>query len=361
LRFSKLSIFLLVIFTSSFAANHVFSQIEFVENKGQWDPKVKFMSKAGTGAFFLQKNGFTVIQHNQKDLERLIEKTHGHHTGAQAKSSLSNRINSHVYNVEFVNANPSAEILPDKELPSVNNYFIGSDKTKWASNCKIFKGVTYKNMYPGIDVRYYIDAAGRLKYDMIVHPGADVNNIALKYTGVDKLAIKNKELVINTSVGENRELYPYTYQVIDNERKELDCKYVIDGNVVKFKVKNHSSNAPLIIDPTQVFFTYSGSTSDNWGFTATYGPDGSFFSGGIVFGTGFRVSPGAYQETYGGGKFDLAVMKLTPDGKQRVYATYIGGDGEEQPHSLIVDPQGNLIIAGITRSTNYPTLPLTTP
>ena len=63
-------------------------------------------------------------------------------------------------------------------------------------------------MYPGIDVRYYSDAAGRLKYDFIVHPGADVNNIALKYTGVDKLTLKNKELIINTSVGENRELYP---------------------------------------------------------------------------------------------------------------------------------------------------------
>ena len=55
-------------------ADNAFSQIEFVENKGQWDPKVKFMSKVGTGAFFLQKNGFTVIQHNQKDLDRLIEK-----------------------------------------------------------------------------------------------------------------------------------------------------------------------------------------------------------------------------------------------------------------------------------------------
>ena len=54
-------------------------------------------------------------------------------------------------------------------------------------------------------------------------------------------------------------------------------------------------------------------------------------------------------------------MKLTPDGKQRVYATYIGGNAEEQPHSLIVDPQGNLVITGITRSSDYPTFPVTTP
>ena len=46
--------------------------------------------------------------------------------------------------------------------------------------------------------------------------------IALRYNGADKLAVKNKELVINTSVGDNKELYPYTYQVDNNERKELD-------------------------------------------------------------------------------------------------------------------------------------------
>ncbi|MBA3675573.1 MAG: PKD domain-containing protein, partial [Chitinophagaceae bacterium] len=64
--------------------------------------------------------------------------------------------------------------------------------------------------------------------------------------------------------------------------------------------------------------------------------------------------PGAFQTNFASGKFDISIMKLTPDGKNRVYATYIGGSGQEQPHSLIVDPQGNLILAGRTNSSNYP-------
>ncbi len=44
---------------------------------------------------------------------------------------------------------------------------------------------------------------------------------------------------------------------------------------------------------------------------------------------------------------------------QRLYATYIGGSRNEQPHSMIADAQGNLIIAGRTKSQNYPvTVPL---
>lgn len=344
-----------------FTAEKSFSQMEFIENKGQWDARVKFMSKAGNGSFFLQKNGFTIVQHNQAELDKLVERSHSGNAVSQARPANSNTVNSHAYSVEFLNANPSPEILPDKASPSVNNYFIGDDKSKWASNCKIYKGVTYKNMYPGIDVRYYIDAAGSLKYDIIVHPGANENLVAMKYTGADKLKIKNKELVISTSVGEHKELSPYTYQVVDNVRKELDCKYAIDGDVVRFKIKNYSPDVPLIIDPVERFFTYTGSRVDNWGFTATYGPDGSFFSGGIVFGTGFRVTTGAYKENYNGGKFDIGIMKLTPDGKLNVYTTYLGGSGEEQPHSLIVDPQGNLIIAGITNSPNYPLFPVSNP
>ena len=60
-------------------------------------------------------------------------------------------------------------------------------------------------------------------------------------------------------------------------------------------------NSTLVIDPVVIFCSFSGSTTDNWGFTATYGPDGSMYGGGIVFGTGFPTSPGAYQTAFQGG------------------------------------------------------------
>ena len=356
MKFFKLFSFLIVS-AISFVTGNAFSQTEFIENKGQWDKQVTFMTTAGNGAFFLQKKGFTVLQHDAKDLENLIHKNHTQNRVAAAFEKAI--LHSHAYTVQFVGANENAEIIPDKALPSVNNYFIGNDKSKWAGDCKLYGGVTYKNVYPNIDVRYYSDAGARLKYDIIVHPGGDINKIALQYKGADNLAIKNKELVIKTSVGENKELSPYTYEIINNQRKDVETKYEIKGDVVRFKVKDHAANSTLIIDPSLVFFSYTGSVTDNWGFTATYGPDGSFFSGGIAFGNNFPVSTGAYQTTFAGGERDIAIMKLTPDGKNRVYATYIGGSGSEQPHSLIVDPQGNLILAGRTNSSNYPvTVPL---
>ena len=353
------------------------AQLQFIENKGQWDNRVSFKSDISNGAFFLQKNGFTVVLHNTDDLQNLSNRMHGHldvdsSTISQTKNynskssipknpSIDNIvIRSHAYRVNFIGASMNTESQPDKALATYNNYFIGNDKSKWKGGCKIYQGVTYKNMYPNIDVRYYTDA-GTLKYDLIVHPGGNVDNIALRYEGVDKLEIKNKELVIGTSVGEVKELYPYTYQVEKTGRSNVDCKYVVKDNVVRFKVKNYSPDATLIIDPTLIFSSFTGSIANNWGYTATPGPDGSFFAGGIAFGTGYPTSTGAYDESYNegleedaNGPYDIGIIKLSPDGVNRLYGTYLGGKGNEQPHSMICDPQGNLIVAGRTSSTNFP-------
>lgn len=344
--------YFLITAVTFFLALKSFSQIEFIENKGQWNREVKFMSLAGSGSFYLRQNGFTVTQNNLSDVEGFKAKRHGEISETQLKQGVGSKIRSHAYAVNFVNAQ-TAQIIPDKAIPTVNNYFIGNDKSKWATDCRIYKGVTYKDVYPGIDVRYYSDAGSNLKYDFIIHPGADPNKIAMKYNGADKISIRNKELVISTTLGDNKELSPYTYQVIDNKRQELDCRYVLEGDIVKFKVKNYSPDKTLIIDPTEIFFSYSGSTADNWGFTATYGPDGSFYGGGIAWGSGFPASTGAYEEAFQGA-FDISIIKLTPDGSNRVYATYVGGSAEDQPHSLIVDPQGNLVIAGRSKSSDYP-------
>lgn len=346
---------ILALFTTTLNAQT--GNIEFIENKGQWDKQIKFKSDVPAGTFFIRSAGFSVLQHNENDLKLLQEVTKGHMENPNGRSAQLN-LRSHLYTVDFVGASANYEVIPDKEQSYYNNYFIGNDKTKWAANCKIYQGVTLKNVYPDVDIRYYTEN-GSMKYDIIVKPGADPGKIVLKYTGADKLEIKNKELVVKTSVGDVKEMDPFTYQFENNQRKQVSGKYILKGNEVRFEVKNYNPKEVLVIDPTLIFVSFTGSTGDNWGFTATYGPDGSFYSGGISTQPGFLTSPGAFQTSYGGGAgsppSDISIMKLSPNGSTRIYATYIGGSADEQPHSIDVDPAGNLIIAGRTSSSNYPT------
>ncbi|MFT3846839.1 MAG: PKD domain-containing protein [Lacibacter sp.] len=340
------------------------SQLSFVENKGQWDKQVLFKTNAGNSTFFLVKDGYTILMHNPEDYERLVDYNHGHSNKLEANEDgkemrMPGNMRAHAFNVKFLGGNFNSQPVMEKPLPGVENYFIGNDPSKWGSNCKLYQAVTYKNVYPGVDVRYYV-LNEQLKYDIIVYPGADVSKIKMKYEGADQLSIRNNELIVGTSVGEARELKPYSYQFVGGRRETVNCKYKIEGTTVSFDIKNFDRATTLIIDPTIVFSSFSGSTGDNWGFTATPGPDGSFYGGGIAVSTGFPTSPGAIQSTGGGPSNssappDIAIIRLSPDGRTRIYATYIGGNGLEQPHSLFADASGNLVIAGRTNSSNFPT------
>jgi gliding motility-associated-like protein len=353
----------LFLFITFLLGTNAFAQMEFVQNKGQWDKRVNYKADFNTGAFFLEKNGFTVLLNKPEDVKTLSEIKHGIRSPKSPKlPTLKDFIfHSFAYNVSFLGAAINPERIPDKPLPTYNNYFLGNDKNKWAGDCKIYNAVTYKNIYPNIDVRYY-STQNKLKYDFIVHPGGNPAAIALRYDGGVKLSIKNKSLIIGTSVGNVIELEPYSYQTNATVKADVVTRYVIKDNVVSFAVSKYDPAATLIIDPQLIFSSFTGSTADNWGYTATPGSDGSFFAGGVAFSNGYPASPGAFQTTYQGSApgsyttYDISVFKFSANGTQRLYATYLGGSKEEQPHSMIADAAGNLIIAGRSNSPNYPLL-----
>lgn len=353
-----LTVFILVSYSSQGQTN---TPVEFVENKGQWDKSILYKGDIGNNSFYIRSNGFSVLMHNSGDYEQLRQSIH-----SPAKANLQAfKLRSHLYNVSFVNANSKIKLVTGKAQAYYNNYFYGNDKSKWAGNCKIYLGITAKNIYPGVDVRYYSEK-GHVKYDLLVAPGSDYRQIKLKYEGADNISVVNNQLQLQTSVGDVKELYPYSYQINNNGKQNVSCRYRIENNEVSFDLGNYSKSDELVIDPTLVFSTLTGSVADNWGFCSTYGKNGEFYSGSITLTNGFPVSAGAYDETFNGGASpvpsDIAIFKFSADGSSRLYATYIGGSGNDQPASLIEDAQGNLVIYGRTNSPynsamgNYPAI-----
>ena len=157
--------------------------IEFIENKGQWDKKVLFLGQVSAGAFYIHPDGFSVLQHKSDEWELLQKSLHDKSVnGRPLTPDITLTVHSHMYTVKFKNSNPQARVIADKPVKSYNNYFIGNDPSKWAANCKIYLGVTIKDIYPNIDVRYYSEG-NTLKYDFIVYPGGNVIAIAMQYEG----------------------------------------------------------------------------------------------------------------------------------------------------------------------------------
>ena len=63
----------------------------------------------------------------------------------------------------------------------------------------------------------------------------------------------------------------------------------------------------------------------------------------------------AMQPSFGGGTFDMFVVKLNADASEVLYATYLGGSRDESFPSLTVDSAGSAFIVGATRSLDFPT------
>jgi gliding motility-associated-like protein len=345
----------------SFAAFAQAPPTEFIENKGQWGDWVRYKAKTIAGEMYLENDGFRYVLSEASNTEKIDSFHHGLITEKP-------KLKFHVYKMTLEGAN-DATIKGVKQQTNYYNYMLGNDPKKWKGGIHPYLGLEYLNIYNGIDMHVSSEASA-LVYEFFVKPGADANKIKLRFDGVDRMFVNiNGNLVIKTSVGQVTEMKPYVYQYINDEKTEVACNYHLEGSLLTFDMPNgYDHSKMLIIDPVTLWASFTGSTADNWGFTATYDNAGNFYMGGIVNclaiagGGAFPVSPGAYQTVWGGGQgagavqfgSDIAIMKLSPDGTSRIYATYIGGVNNERPHSMIVDNNGELIIAGRTLSPNYP-------
>ncbi len=327
-------------------------QLFFVENKNQWDSKILYMSELQGGKLYLEKNLFTYQFVNPADAQLAHS-----HDGTQLKS-----LRCHAFRVHFAGCNSDPVVTGSEAMSAYRNYFIGRDSARWASYVQQYKFVQYADIYPHTDLHVYSKYFS-LKYDFVVNPGSDVSLIQLVYEGSDHLAIgKAGELQIGISTGDIIEQKPFAYQSIDGETKVVECKFYLSGNTVSFSFPQGYDKAyPLVIDPTLIFSSYTGSHVDNWGFTATYDQAGDFYSGGMARGTGYPVTVGAYQVNFRGGGYggngeenEIVISKFNPGGTNLLFSTYLGGSDNEQPNSLIVDKNDNLIVYGATYSSDFP-------
>ena len=332
----------------------------FFENKGQWPEGVLFKTQISGGNIWVQQK--KLVFHLQ-DFSQL-HKAHfdGEVTGDPVLKET-------VVHLNFLGSNFVQSSEKSKPLPFYYNYFVGKDSTKWASDVHGFEEVTLPNLYDGIDLKL-ATSKNLTKYEFLVKPSVDPSQIALNYVGQEKIKVeRNGNLSLLTSLGKIVEQKPIAYQVIDGKRREIKCEFEIKDSIVSFKLGSYNKSVELIIDPVLVFATYNGAISDNFGMTATYGYDGTAYSGGTVYGNNYPLpNPNAFDVasnfTAVSGNYgitDVFISKYTANGTYMIWSTFLGGgnmiDGTETAHSLICDSSNNLYVFGATSSLDFPTTP----
>ncbi|MDD2530472.1 MAG: gliding motility-associated C-terminal domain-containing protein [Bacteroidales bacterium] len=344
---------ILLLFSSAkvtYCGENLYNNLKFTENKGQWEDRVLYRTTLNNGVAFLEQNcmTFSLSEFRRKcKHDDLTPKNH-------KCEDESNTINNHAFRLKLLNTKEPNKITPNKKTSSYSNYYLGNDKSKWVSKAYSYDEVLYEDIYSNIDWKIYSQGSN-IKHDFILHRGSKVEDISIFYEGIEKLSLKNENLVLSTSLGQLVEVKPYAYQIINGDSIKIDAKFVLNNRIITYKIGEYNKDYDLIIDPELIFSTYTGSFSDNWGFTATHDRMGNAYLGGIDEGNEYPVTVGAFQTTYGGGNWDISISKFSFDGINLIYSTYLGGSSSEMPHSLIVNEFDELIVFGTTGSINFPT------
>lgn len=323
-------------------------EVGFVPNAGQWEGEFDFRLRDPQGYVYLkaEEQKVALIQ------KRSVHNQHHHHHQHPWKA--------HVYTIKWLGANPEAQISSRKASQTAKlNYLLGSDPSKWASGLDQYQEITYHNIYPNIDLRYYLSTAGVCAFDFIVHPGGDPKHINWEIEGIEEHGLMDENLVLITSVGSAIYSAPKSFQA--GEEVASSFQKISDGRY-GFNIPQFDEKQDLVIDPILVFSTYSASTDDNFGFSATYAEDGSAYGAGIVYGynvlhRAYPTTNGALQDSSQGGRVDIGISKYSADGSSQIYATYLGGINNELPFSLLEGPNKSLIVLGATGSQNFPMNP----
>jgi hypothetical protein len=316
--------------------------MSFEENRGQADPRVKFLARGVGYSLFLTST------------EAVLKLR-----GESAKLPVAYPARKYsVVRMRLEGANPSARAIGINALPGRSNYFIGSDRTRWRTHVATFAGVEVRDIYPSIDV-IYRGSEGRLEYDFAIAPGADPNRIRLGIDGASKLSIdSNGDLVIETSSGSVVQKAPSIYQTSHDAKRIVSGRYVMrDARSVGFAIGAYDRNLPLVIDPLLSYASYLGGSLIDFGAAIAVDASGDAIVTGYTDSADFPIASGAFQPSLfeaAGGADDVFISKINGAGTALIYSTYAGGSNEDEGTAVAVDAAGNAYVAGYTMSPDYP-------
>jgi hypothetical protein len=323
--------------------------LAFEANHGQTNGDVRFLARGGGYTLFLTSTEAVLSM-------RSAEPVRPGHDGVLPPdaNSFGDRRAPAVVRMRLRDANPTPVAIASDALPGRANYFLGREATGWKTGIPTYGAVTYREVYPGVDLIFYGNQ-GRLEHDFVVRPGVDPDVIRMQFTGADEMRIDaNGDLVLSTGDGQVRLESPRLYQDVAQDRQIVDGSYVLhDAGTVGFKVGSYDRTRPLIIDPILVYSSFLGGTAGDDAWDVAVDALGQAYVTGTTLSADFPPAGGG-DPSYNGG-YDAFVVKLDPTGTTAIYSSYLGGSNDESgAGGIAVDALGNAYVAAGTRSTDFP-------
>ena len=282
---------------SSWSANFEY-QKAFIENKGQFtipkefgndSPVLYAVDHGGTKIFFTKKGiTYTLLEASKKqkdqreiERERREEFKDPEEFARHEKEEHKLKTRSDQVTMLWQNANPNVVIEANGLTADYHSYHFKQPSTQYKNLnfVKAFKKITYKNIYPNIDIEYVFHEKGGLKYSLILRPGANPALVKMVYDSHVSLN-SDGEIHIDTKFGDIVDHAPLSFYQ-QNTSSIVSSNFIKNGNTVSFQLANYDNTKTLVIDP----WTQTPAFATNWDCIWECDKDGAgnvYIIGGVM-------------------------------------------------------------------------------
>ncbi len=341
----------------------VAAQYGFIQNKGQiidqnnqLIPHVLYLYNGNGLRVQLRKGGFSYeVIHTVKTPKTTIDKEpSGKFASAADSFDISHEV--HRVDINFKGGNKNAVLKPYEAASDYINYYTTATPEEGITQVQHFQKVIYENVYPNIDIEFVLNDAtnkGQFKYNFIVKPHANLADIQLELVGANRTSLnKAGNILIETAYGNIEENIPLSYVINkDNSHSTIKANFIaLNNNTYGINAEDYNHNQTLVIDPTN-WATYYGGSNNDIGYGIATDTSGNILVTGYTNSSTAIATVGSYQTTFGGGNYDAFIVKFNSSGV-RQWATYYGGSNSDEGRGIAVDANGNIIITGLTSSSN---------
>lgn len=312
-----------------------------MDDSGQLRPDILFSTRSGGVKVFIGKQGLH-YQFSKMENPEVLEKVDDDF-GDAGHLDEELKITTYRLDVKLIGANSHPEVVKEEATGYYENYYL-AHCPDGITGVKSFDKITLKDVYPGIDWVFYRHGEF-MKYDFVLQPGVDPSQIRLKFEGAETLQLlEDGSLKVSTPLGNIREQKPVSFA----GDEEVESSFMVEGVVVSFEVSEHSNVGEVLrIDPILEWSLIYGGSSDEAGRDCEVDPSGNVLLVGHTK-SGTNISSGGHQNTLNAFK-DAFLVKFDNAGN-RLWATYYGGEKDDDAYGCATDAMGNIFISGTTAS-----------
>ncbi|MXO05113.1 T9SS type B sorting domain-containing protein [Flavobacterium sp. HBTb2-11-1] len=369
---------LFILFTVQLFSQNKNQSIGFIENKGQIIDQngkpniaVKYLLNSNGLNVQLKKNGFSYDVYEIKKtpiVRSITAKTIPDLTPEKEDFNLEYAF--HRIDIDFVNSNSKVELITEQKSRDFDNYYNIPNKPDGVTEVYKYKQITYKNIYPNIDVVFTIpeDPQKTVEYNFVIHPKGKISDIQLKFNGAETNLVDNK-IQMNVRFGKMEETLPASWVEERGHKKAIVVGYQkLKKNVYGFRSANFLTGKTIVIDPvpTRLWGTFYGDETGldaaNWypSDLTTDSLGNAYVSGTTTSQSPSYATSGAHQTStnhpYVNSITNGILFKFDKNGN-RLWGTYYAGTQYVYIYGVKTDSQNNVLITGYTGSeTNISTV-----